>query len=71
MTGTHKDDEARQPGPPGIVLSSNGLGVSVLKRCDLGMRCEHLRCTYEGMDGERYRCDRCGKSVFLDYEEMR
>ena len=28
MTGMNKDDEARQPGPPGIVLSSNGLGVS-------------------------------------------
>lgn len=33
--------------------------------------CEHLKCTYEGMDGERYRCDVCGRSYFLDYEEMR
>lgn len=27
--------------------------------------CEHLKCTYEGMDGERYRCDVCGRSYFL------
>ena len=33
--------------------------------------CEHLKCTYEGMDGERYRCDVCGRSYFLDYEDMR
>ncbi|MEH3063825.1 MAG: hypothetical protein PGN33_14150 [Methylobacterium radiotolerans] len=24
-----------------------------------------------GFDGERYRCEVCGKSYFLDYEEMR
>ena len=34
-------------------------------------RCKNMKCTYEGMDGERYRCDRCGESYFLDYEEMR
>ena len=34
-------------------------------------KCKNMRCTYEGMDGERYRCDRCGESYFLDYEEMR
>lgn len=33
--------------------------------------CDHLKCTYEGMDGERYRCDVCGRSYFLDYEDMR
>ena len=27
MTGATKIEEAGQPGPPGIVLSSNGLGV--------------------------------------------
>jgi transposase-like protein len=24
-----------------------------------------------GFDGERYRCEVCGKSYFLDYEEMK
>lgn len=33
--------------------------------------CANLKCTYEGMDGERYRCEACGCSYFLDYEEMR
>lgn len=33
--------------------------------------CENLKCTYEGMDGERYRCDVCGRSYFLDYEDMK
>ena len=34
-------------------------------------QCKNMRCTYEGLDGERYRCDVCGRSYFLDYEEMR
>ena len=34
-------------------------------------RCPFVKCTYEGMDGERYRCSRCDHSYFLDYEEMR
>lgn len=31
------------------------------------------RCTYEGMDGERWECTvtGCGYSYFLDYEEMK
>ena len=33
--------------------------------------CTNLKCTYEGMDGERYRCDVCGRNYFLDYEEMK
>ena len=33
--------------------------------------CPNIVCTYEGMDGERYRCDVCGKSYFLDYEDMK
>ena len=35
------------------------------------VRCKNMRCTYDGMDGERYRCDVCGESYFLDYEEMK
>ena len=34
-------------------------------------RCDHLKCTYEGMDGERHRCDVCGRSYFWDYEDMK
>ena len=51
MTGMNKDDEARQPGPPGIVLSSNGLGGSSPERtCEQGCNgCEE--CTdYENDD---------------------
>lgn len=34
--------------------------------------CEHdYECTYEGWDGERYRCKKCRDSYFLDYDEMR
>ena len=34
--------------------------------------CEHdYKCTYDGMDGERYRCTKCGDSYYLDYDEMR
>lgn len=33
--------------------------------------CPHLKETGGGMSGERYRCDRCGESFFLDYDEMR
>lgn len=34
-------------------------------------RCPHLKETGGGFEGERYRCDRCGESFFLDYEEMK
>lgn len=34
-------------------------------------RCPHLKNTYEGFDGERYSCEVCGRSYFLDYDEMR
>jgi len=38
----------------------------------IGMaNCKNMKCTYEGFDGERYRCEVCGCSYFLDYEEMR
>lgn len=50
------------PGPPKCVFNLNELG-------DAG--CPHMKCTYEGMDGERYRCRNCGLSYFLDYEEMK
>lgn len=36
-----------------------------------GGKCPHLKCTYKGFDGERYRCERCGESYWLDYEDMK
>jgi hypothetical protein len=39
--------------------------------CDENTCCPNMKCTYEGMDGERYRCAVCGASFFLDYEEMK
>ncbi len=34
--------------------------------------CPHLtERDLTNMSGERYRCDVCGKSFFLDYEDMR
>lgn len=32
--------------------------------------CPHIKNIYEGYDGERWRCDVCGESFFLDYGEM-
>lgn len=34
-------------------------------------RCENLKCTYEGFDGERYGCEVCGESYYLDYGDMK
>ena len=47
------------PKPPGAV----GQGT--------WSQCPNLRTSYEGFDGERWVCDVCGKSYFLDYEEMK
>lgn len=33
--------------------------------------CTNMQEVGGGMDGERYRCAVCGKSYFLDYEEMK
>ena len=33
--------------------------------------CPNLKNTREGYDGEGYRCDVCGLSYFLDYEDMK
>ena len=33
--------------------------------------CDNMKEVGGGMDGERYRCDVCGKGYFLDYEEMK
>ncbi len=34
--------------------------------------CPHLKeRNFLDMNGERYRCDVCGKSFYLDYDDMR
>lgn len=35
------------------------------------MACPNLKETGGGFEGERYRCEVCGESFFLDYDEMR
>jgi hypothetical protein len=37
----------------------------------LDAHCPNLKEVGGGMSGERYRCDLCGYSFFLDYEEMK
>lgn len=32
--------------------------------------CPNIKNTYEGYDGERWRCEVCGESFFLDYDDM-
>lgn len=34
-------------------------------------QCPNLKETGGGFEGERYRCEVCGESFFLDYDEMR
>ena len=34
-------------------------------------RCPNMKETGGGFDGERYRCEVCGATYYLDYEEMR
>lgn len=51
-----KGNPAKQP------PECHGDGVNV---------CPHLKEVGGGFDGERYRCDVCGESFFLDYDEMR
>lgn len=71
---TNETDRSKEA-MPGHVASTERLGVGAeAQQCVQAggpKMCEHLKCTYEGMDGERYRCDVCGRSYFLDYEDMR
>ena len=42
------------------------------KECDNKHdKCQNIKCVYEGWGGERYRCDVCGYSYYLDYEDMK
>lgn len=42
-------------------------GLEGTKRVD----CPNVKETHSDMSGERYRCEKCGYSYYLDYEEMR
>jgi hypothetical protein len=53
-----KGDTAKQP------QDCRDLGVSK-------MACPNLKETGGGFEGERYRCEVCGESFFLDYDDMR
>jgi hypothetical protein len=50
-------------------------GVDTFKPCGLAdpgyQDCKNMKEVGGGMEGERYRCDVCGKSYFLDYEDMK
>jgi hypothetical protein len=37
----------------------------------LDVACPNLQDVGGGMRGERYRCEVCGESYFLDYDEMK
>lgn len=40
--------------------------------CTDPVKCAHCKEVQNGdMRGERYRCERCGDTYYLDYEEMR
>ena len=34
-------------------------------------KCENMRETGGGFDGEQYECSVCGECYYLDYEEMK
>ena len=46
-------------------------------RCQLGhpekrlIPCPNMKEAYSDFHGERYRCEVCGQTVRIDYEEMR
>ncbi|MEJ1172643.1 hypothetical protein WA845_00215 [Agrobacterium sp. CMT1] len=52
------EEQASRPRPCGIADPST-------------RDCQNMKEVGGGMDGERYRCDVCGKSYFLDYDEMK
>lgn len=39
-------------------------------KIDDTLKCPNIKCTYEGWEGESYRCDVCGESYKLYYEDM-
>jgi hypothetical protein len=50
----HKGDKGKQP-----------------PECNDGSTsCPNIKNTYESMSGERWRCEVCGESFWLDYDDM-
>jgi hypothetical protein len=39
--------------------------------CKESTRCPHMSMSHSDYNSERYRCDRCGDSYSLYYDEMR
>lgn len=40
--------------------------------CTDPVRCKHCKeVPSTSMDGERYECEKCGDTYYLDYDEMR
>lgn len=39
--------------------------------CKSISRCPNMREVGGGFDGERYRCETCGATYYLDYDDMR
>ena len=51
-----KGDETKKPG----ICKERGI-----------TRCPNMKETGGGFEGERYDCEVCGASYYLDYDEMR
>ena len=65
---SEQEQQATSEGGIGQSASTGGLGISASEE----KQCDHsYKCTYEGMDGERYRCTKCGDTYYLDYDEIR
>lgn len=58
---TQKGDPAKQPPECPNRPGAHGIPTS----------CPHIKNPYEGFEGERWTCERCGLSFFLDYEDMK
>jgi hypothetical protein len=65
--GDRKGDKSKQPPEcePRFTPSAHDPHRGVWSQCP------NLKETGGGMAGERYDCDVCGESYFLDYDEMR
>ena len=55
----------------GVIAGSDVKTLLKPKTCNDITKCENMKNTYNGFEGERYRCNVCGESYFLDYEEMK
>ncbi len=56
MTDYRNGDNSKKPN----ICKEKGIG-----------RCPNMKESYSDFSGERYRCEVCGASYYLDYDEMR